>query len=113
RALEELGGAGHVPAGNFEASDDQVALDGLHLSLDDLLERTGRAAGGGDLHLGGRGVRRLPAQRRRQVVRSDARPLREEDGALEHVLQLADVAWPGVGSEARQRLVLDPAAVLA
>ena len=40
---------------------------------------------------------------RRQIARLDLLPVGEDGGALDHVLQLADVARPAVGVEAQQR----------
>src|SRR5436305_862306 len=45
RDLQQLGGPGDVVAGHLQPADDQVALDGLHLPADDLLERPRRGGG--------------------------------------------------------------------
>jgi hypothetical protein len=45
----------------------------------------------------------------REVPYADHRSVGESTGALDHVLELADVARPGIGLEARQRALVDPA----
>src|SRR5205085_4390644 len=104
--LEEPGGARDVPSGDLETADDEVALDRLHLLLDDLLERTRRSALGRLLRRWRRFHRRL-AQAGRQFLKRNAGTFGEEDGPLEDVLQLADVSRPGIGHEASERVVLD------
>src|SRR5258708_20954605 len=113
RDLEQLRRAGHVAAGHFQSAHDQVPLDGLHLPLDDLLERPRRRArddAGRTVRLVRRG--RALAQRGGQIGGADGYALGEEDGALEDVLQLADVAGPRVGGQRGQRVVLDGPDVL-
>src|SRR5690606_21890779 len=41
----------------------------------------------------------IPAELRRQRLESDLPPGLEHEGTFDHVLELADVAWPAVGLE--------------
>jgi hypothetical protein len=57
--------------------------------------------------------RGVPAHVLRQLAERDALPIREYDRALDHVLELAHVARPGVADELCQRVVSDAPHVLA
>src|SRR5207247_1379435 len=99
-----------VAAGLFERAQDELALDPLGLGADDLLERGG--AGSSHRLLGGHGREGRRARRRRQlwrqIVPGDARPFTEQNGPLEHVLELANVAGPVIADQAIERVSLDP-----
>src|SRR4029077_15609380 len=64
--------------------------------------------GDGVRQLGERGRRRLIAHRRRQVVERDDVGSGEREGALDGVLELANVARPCVRAQRCQRLGRDP-----
>src|SRR5438046_178305 len=111
--LEQLCRPRHVSVRHFQAPDDQVALHGLDLLLDDHLEGSGCGGVTGPGSGGELFRRDWPRpQRRRQVGGADHGALGEQDRPLEHVLQLADVARPRVSGEGGQRVVLDPLDVL-
>ena len=55
-----------------------------------------------------RGRTPSPADVIGEIPGPDHRAVRERAGALDHVLELAHVAGPGMGLEARERLGLDP-----
>src|SRR5437764_5177126 len=111
--LEQLCRPRHVSVRHFQAPDDQVALHGLDLLLDDHLEGSGCGGVTGPGSGGELFRRDWPRpQRRRQVGGADHGALGEQDRPLEHVLELADVARPRVSGEGGQRVVLDPLDVL-
>jgi hypothetical protein len=55
-----------------------------------------------------RGRATSPADVVGEIPEADHRSVRECTGALDHVLELPDVARPGIGLEGRERVWLDP-----
>ena len=95
---EELGRAVLVAAGAVKRLADHVVLVLLH----------GQAqvdAGVGQRAQVAPRLLRGAAQLRGQVVGANDGPLAEQHGALDGVLERADVAWPIVGLEHRHRLI--------
>src|SRR5947207_2618675 len=94
---QELGRGLLVPRRGFERFEDGRALDLLQRARRHLRRRDGRAAA----------LPRRVLERLRQVGEGDLLATRDEHGALERVLQLADVARPRVRQQAPVRLRLD------
>ena len=87
---------GHVAVMGLQRLDDHLVFDRLHLRLQ------AAAEGGAGF---GRGL-----QRGRQVVAVDHAVVGQDDGAFDHILQLAHIARPVIGHqhvERRRRDALD------
>src|SRR5690606_20440412 len=116
RDLEEARGVRDVAVRLLERAADEIALEAAHRDLHVLLEaalggeraevdRRGIARGRRDR--AGRAEGRAAAELAREIFAAELLSVAEEDGALHHVLELADVARPAVGREQIDGVLLD------
>src|SRR5215467_6447355 len=102
--LQELRRAGDVAASLLERAGDQILLQLRGALPHDVLEpglpgRRGQRSGERRGRSGkGSGAARGP-QALRQIAHTDLRPIGEQEGPLDEVLQLPDVSGPGVRLE--------------
>src|SRR5690606_23112943 len=98
--LEEPRGVGDVTARLLERAHDELALDAARGLADGLLEAGCRPVGvlvrlvarlGGEGRQRRRGRDRRDAHLRREIAGVDSIAVAEEEAALDHVLELADV----------------------
>ena len=107
---ERAGGVGDVPLRGVDGRHDGRPL----LFVQPLAQRSRArvgSTGAGRRRCGGAGRRRPAGEL--QVVAGDLRAAGQDQRALDHVLQLADVPRPGVGAERGHRRGVDPAHRLA
>src|SRR5580658_3926027 len=97
-----------------ERPADELPLQSTHRHLHVLLEPPLARERRFEIRIGHRGLRgrQRPAHLGGQILRAELLTIAEEDGALDDVLELADVARPGVGREDVEGLRLDTRHVL-